>query len=196
MRIFTAWNVVRAIGFLLILAVGSVTWNFVRNADAGVGPYIASIVRVIDGTTGTMPAYSFRSEPTLGFSRRAQSVITFGDTASEVFTMRGGLASPSPRSIAFRNDALLVWSSDGNPNLGANADLVLSRGAAGNMSIANASSANGTVSFAAFTFANIATVLTTNGQIGYCSDCTIAATCAGVGTGAIAKRLNGINVCN
>jgi hypothetical protein len=47
-----------------------------------------------------------------------------------------------------------------------------------------------------FTFATIGTNLTTNGQIGYCSDCTIANPCAGGGTGAIAKRLNAINVCN
>lgn len=49
---------------------------------------------------------------------------------------------------------------------------------------------------ASFTFANIATGLTGNGQIGYCSDCTIANPCAGGGTGAIAKRLNDVNVCN
>lgn len=36
----------------------------------------------------------------------------------------------------------------------------------------------------------------TNGSIMYCSDCTIANPCAGGGTGAIAKRLNGAWVCN
>ena len=35
-----------------------------------------------------------------------------------------------------------------------------------------------------------------NGSIIYCSDCTIANPCAGAGTGAIAKRLNGVWVCN
>jgi len=53
-----------------------------------------------------------------------------------------------------------------------------------------------TLGYNGFVFANIAAFLTTNGQTGYCSDCTIANPCAGVGTGAIAKRLNGINVCN
>ena len=52
------------------------------------------------------------------------------------------------------------------------------------------------IAFKNFLFTNIATVLTANGQIGYCSDCTIANPCAGSGTGAIAKRLNGVNVCN
>lgn len=35
-----------------------------------------------------------------------------------------------------------------------------------------------------------------NGQFRYCSDCTIANPCAGGGTGALAKRLNGAWVCN
>jgi hypothetical protein len=36
----------------------------------------------------------------------------------------------------------------------------------------------------------------TNGSMIYCSDCTVASPCAGGGTGAIAKRLNGAWVCN
>jgi hypothetical protein len=35
-----------------------------------------------------------------------------------------------------------------------------------------------------------------NGTFYYCSDCTIANPCAGGGTGALAKRLNGVWVCN
>ena len=35
-----------------------------------------------------------------------------------------------------------------------------------------------------------------NGTIAYCSDCAIASPCAGAGTGAIAKRLNSVWVCN
>jgi hypothetical protein len=35
-----------------------------------------------------------------------------------------------------------------------------------------------------------------NGTVNYCSDCTIASPCAGAGTGAIAKRLNGAWICN
>lgn len=35
-----------------------------------------------------------------------------------------------------------------------------------------------------------------NGTVIFCSDCTIANPCAGSGTGAIAKRLNGVWVCN
>jgi hypothetical protein len=35
-----------------------------------------------------------------------------------------------------------------------------------------------------------------NGSVVYCSDCTVASPCAGGGTGALAKRLNGAWVCN
>lgn len=60
----------------------------------------------------------------------------------------------------------------------------------------NLASTKGSIAITGFTFANIGTVLTVNGEIGYCSDCTIANPCAGAGTGALAKRLNGVNVCN
>jgi len=43
-------------------------------------------------------------------------------------------------------------------------------------------------------FANLGS--SANGILLYCSDCTIANPCAGNGTGALAKRLNGVWVCN
>jgi hypothetical protein len=47
---------------------------------------------------------------------------------------------------------------------------------------------------APFTFATLPAG--NNGRMVYCSDCTIANPCAAAGSGAIAKRLNGIWVCN
>lgn len=49
--------------------------------------------------------------------------------------------------------------------------------------------------FAGTTFANLSSSAA-NGSFAYCSDCTVAATCASGGTGAFAKRLNGVWVCN
>jgi hypothetical protein len=46
----------------------------------------------------------------------------------------------------------------------------------------------------AVTFSNLGTPA--NGNLHYCSDCTIANPCAGGGTGALAKRLNNTWVCN
>lgn len=43
-------------------------------------------------------------------------------------------------------------------------------------------------------FANLGTPA--NGAVTYCSDCTVANPCAGGGTGALAKRLNGAWTCN
>lgn len=54
--------------------------------------------------------------------------------------------------------------------------------------------ADGGYAFTGITFASLGTP--SNGKIIYCSDCTIANPCAGGGNGAIAKRLNGIWVCN
>ena len=50
------------------------------------------------------------------------------------------------------------------------------------------------VIYGAVAFASLGTPA--NGSVTYCSDCTIANPCAGSGTGAIAKRLNGVWVCN
>ena len=43
-------------------------------------------------------------------------------------------------------------------------------------------------------FASLGTPI--NGTFYYCNDCTVANPCAGGGTGALAKRLNGVWVCN
>jgi len=50
------------------------------------------------------------------------------------------------------------------------------------------------INSAGVTFANLGTPA--NGTITFCSDCAIANPCAGAGTGALAKRLNSVWVCN
>lgn len=52
----------------------------------------------------------------------------------------------------------------------------------------------GGILLAARTFGTLGTPA--NGTFYYCSDCTIANPCAGAGTGALAKRLNAVWVCN
>lgn len=64
------------------------------------------------------------------------------------------------------------------------------------LGIGTAAGSGSSIRLNGFTFANIASNIPTNGDFGFCSDCTIANPCAGGGAGAIAKRLNGINVCN
>jgi len=58
----------------------------------------------------------------------------------------------------------------------------------------NAALASANLVLSAITFATLPA--DANGTLRYCSDCTVAAVCAGGGTGAFAKRLNGVWVCN
>jgi hypothetical protein len=85
--------------------------------------------------------------------------------------------------------------------ISTNDDVQISSG--GNLTLAEGSSslslhspATGGAGWAlgAVTFANLGTP--TNGVIIYCSDCTEADPCAGSGTGALAKRINSVWVCN
>lgn len=62
------------------------------------------------------------------------------------------------------------------------------------ISVNNTAPVVNSVTFNTTLFANLGTPI--NGVVVYCSDCTIASPCAGAGTGALAKRLNGIWVCN
>lgn len=84
-------------------------------------------------------------------------------------------------------------------NFGANAatpDVGLRRAAAGVVEITNGG-ATGTSAFVrpgTTAFASLGTPA--NGALTYCSDCTIANPCASGGTGALAKRLNSVWVCN
>ncbi|KKK91028.1 hypothetical protein LCGC14_2717100, partial [marine sediment metagenome] len=54
--------------------------------------------------------------------------------------------------------------------------------------------ADGAYKLQSVTFANLP--VPADGSVIHCSDCTIANPCAGAGTGALAKRLNGVWVCN
>lgn len=74
--------------------------------------------------------------------------------------------------------------------------ILLASGADGSTTVGGPTTSGtvGHVFLVARTFANLGTP--GNGSFAYCSDCTIANPCAGAGTGALAKRLNGVWVCN
>jgi hypothetical protein len=79
-------------------------------------------------------------------------------------------------------------------------DLGIARNGAGQLAITTGSGGTAgalaltTINYTATLFASLGTPA--NGTFLYCSDCTVASTCAGSGTGALAKRLNGAWVCN
>jgi hypothetical protein len=66
--------------------------------------------------------------------------------------------------------------------------------AATSTTIRHANTTLNTLTLGTFTFNNLGALA--NGTMRYCSDCAAANPCAGGGTGAIAKRLNGRWVCN
>jgi hypothetical protein len=100
--------------------------------------------------------------------------------------------------IQLASGRLASWSS--TTDAAAAKDLSLSRAGASNLRIGDgAANANGDISYrnwfgTGVLFAGLGTPA--NGTFTYCSDCTIANPCAGSGTGALAKRLNGAWVCN
>jgi len=83
-------------------------------------------------------------------------------------------------SVTVAASGTFGFAASTNPNAGA--DTSIGRAAAG------------IFTFTPVLFANLGTPAA--GAFAYCSDCTIANPCAGAGTGALAKRLNGVWVCN
>jgi hypothetical protein len=121
------------------------------------------------------------------------SALTFNAQAAGSFfwTTRSIFMAPADGQVTVTNNAgtagfLLDGATDGVLKVRNRAGTA----GTGTVDYGNKISATG------FVFANIAAVLTANGDMAYCSDCTLANPCAGGGSGALAKRLNGVNVCN
>jgi len=116
--------------------------------------------------TATNPAYAFSTETNTGFFRSASNTIGVSVAGTEQFQFSGN-----------------QFRVNGGVKLGsAGSDILLS-----------AASAN-VMTWSGVAFASLGTPA--NGSFAYCTDCTVAATCAGLGTGALAKRLAGVWVCN
>jgi hypothetical protein len=117
-----------------------------------------------------------------------------------------GIPPSNVKGISFFSSGGLVNatnSSFSSQGTGFNVDFGTSAGTfrngLGNTFAGGAGVFTGTGSFiqgtiSPITFAGLGTPA--NGSVLYCSDCTIANPCAGAGTGALAKRLNGVWVCN
>lgn len=180
----------------------------------GGGLTIDGIARVADGTAGA-PSYSFTSEPTLGFWRNGAGTIQAQGTllgsgsiyaaqnASLNINGRFAISSTADGNARFTNTAgtdfgLLQFggTTSAFPALkrsGALLHVRLADDSGYSSIVANIVYPNG-LEFGPTLFANLVTPA--NGSFRYCSDCTITAVCAGSGTGAFAKRLNGVWVCN
>jgi len=116
--------------------------------------------------TATNPSYAFSAETNTGFFRSASNVI--------------GVSVAGTEQFQFQNNQ---FRTNGGIKIGAaGADVTLGVASANVMTLS------------AVAFASLGTP--SNGAFAYCSDCTIANPCASGGTGALAKRLNSVWVCN
>jgi len=106
------------------------------------------------------------------FTRAQSANVSGGGCGSTLCAADAGVTSPAANVIAFGN------------------------GTIGDVSAIAAYKAS---RYTAVLFANLATAYTTNGDSGYCSDCTVTSgsddTCAGSGSGADVMRLNGVYRC-
>lgn len=139
-----------------------------------------------DGTAAA-PAYSFLSEPTTGIVKN--SAVGWFQFSNN------GLTRHLFGNAEYRASSGLTigWSSNVDPTV-SGSDTMMRREGPGAVSISNASNTNGSLRLYTTIFSSLASLA--NGTICFCSDCTIANPCASGGTGAIAKRLNGVWVCN
>lgn len=142
------------------------------------------------------------------FSRAAVAQFDFGtctqgDTSGLIYASRFRI----PNSARYETNLMRVgsggvfaWASTADGENGAS-DTSLTRPNADEVACGNGSAGDKSCQFdttilqiQATAFASLGSPI--NGTIKYCSDCTIANPCAGGGTGALAKRLNGAWVCN
>lgn len=124
-------------------------------------------IRMTDGSA-TAPAYSFSSATGMGAFYNAGSLaVAIGGVRKAELN--------STSSLSLLDDSAQIV-------LGSAQDTVISRRAANEIGLS------------AVAFASLGTPA--NGTFAYCSDCTTANPCAGSGTGALAKRLNAVWVCN
>lgn len=116
------------------------------------------------------------------YYRNGTSGFEFYDTGTSAIAARVLLAASAVNYPTLQNSAT------------TSAVTLSAAGLDSDISLSLAPKGNGKLQIGAVTFANLGTP--SNGAFIYCSDCTIANPCAGSGTGAFAKRLNGVWVCN
>jgi len=165
------------------------TLQLVSTSGTGDG---TGAVKISGGVNGATLIATFNNDGTTLFSgaMQSQSFNTTGSIVGLSFIRAGSADATSP----IAGD--IVANRGGNPGTGviffggsANAHYLLYDGT--NFIFNGNSVIPGTTSQA-----NLAANNPTNGGMIYCTDCTIANPCASGGSGAIAKRLNGVQVCN
>src|SRR5262245_31192678 len=173
-------------------AAGETNWTNAMNNNFDV------LDAIFSGLTGTMPNGAVPIGNGTGFT-----VATITGTTNRVTVANGAgsitLNTPQDTHTGAtpQFSALGLGVTAGSAGtLKTNQEATISGNIGVGTTATPATNISGVVGFRPITFAALSTTLSVNGMMVYCSDCTIASPCAGGGTGAIAKRLNNINVCN
>lgn len=147
-------------------------------------------ISIATGGPGNSPSFTWiKQSPTAGLQAQITSNIL------EALSAKG---SENP-TIRWTQNTTPIWdmygASGGNLNLADKVNnrnvAIISQGAPASSFVVNG---DGSISYVSVAFASLGTP--SNNRIVYCPDCVIANPCAGGGTGAFAKRLNGVWVCN
>jgi len=158
--------------------------------NATLGNRSSRPTRIAFGINSTADAYLYST---------AAATFRFGfdDAASPVAQVLG-VQGASGSNVAGANFTITGSRGTGT---GVGGNILFQTAAAGTSgssqnALATAFTINqdGSVQLKSATFANLPTQA--DGKLIYCSDCTIASPCAGSGTGAMAKGINGAWVCN
>lgn len=172
------------------------SWGVRGDSETGLGVYGKS--RNDIGTGGaSVSGPGVRGSSVSGFGVVGISTGTYG---SQFIGTTGGSQASCSSSACIANQLVAPAASVGiqllqSPSFSqlfqVSSDGVLAVGAA----VTTGTNQIGAVKPGVVVFSSLSGSAS-NGQLVYCSDCTIAATCAGSGTGAIAKRLNGVWNCS
>jgi hypothetical protein len=156
--------------------------------------FFYKVAAVVNGLSGVLSAETTCSGPASSTSVNYTWVdFTPVVGAQKMRLWRGTVAATENQFCDYDVTSLTANGSSGQPSVRDNC--TFTGGAPPTADEGTGSVAfDGSLVSTGVTQANLGTPA--NGRIIYCSDCTIANPCAGAGTGAIAKRLNGVWVCN
>lgn len=162
---------------------------------------VGTAIRAVGTTSGlTVEGNQLRSCPTaldVGASLVSELLYAGNDFTGTTTRLAGTVGGHGLVQSAAGTIALDVWSAgavqmrllDGGGTSFSNTLTSGTYTAANGISVTG-----GDMTLRSMTFASL--LASANGTIVYCSDCTATATCAGAGTGALAKRINAAWVCN
>jgi hypothetical protein len=151
-------------------AVGAIALITMAQSPVTITPGTSQVYATAGSASA--PSISFSGDPTSGWYDIAAGNTAFSSSGTGRLLITGA-------TLQLKSDQTLAWSSGA---INSASDLAFTRVAAGQYGIT------------AVLFANLGTPA--SGTFCYCSDCTIANPCASGGSGAFAKRLNGVWVCN